>query len=76
MACDIKLYQRPNVYPPLFTLKAHNQMEIYAQVIGDDATAEDHKAIAAHFEKQGDSLQAGRAWLRAGDPTTVCISIV
>ena len=46
-------------------------MDIYAQVIGDDATPDALKAIAAHFEKQGDMLGAGRAWLRAGENTTV-----
>lgn len=45
----------------------HNQMEIYADVIGDDATPEDLIAIAQHFEKTGDILQAGRFWMRAGD---------
>lgn len=50
--------------------QTHNQMDIYAQVIGDDATPEDLKAIAAHFEKQNDLLQAGRAYLRAGDHAT------
>jgi hypothetical protein len=55
--------------------QAHNQMEIFADVIGDDATPEDLAAIAAHFERTGDAFQAGRFWLRAGDHAKVCVCV-
>nr|XP_002124215.1 WD repeat-containing protein 19-like [Ciona intestinalis] len=38
----------------------HGQMEIYAEIIGEDATKEDFKSIAVHFENEKNHLMAGK----------------
>lgn len=49
-----------------FTMaKAHNQMALYADIIGPDATKEDFLNIARHFEETGNHLQAGKFFLKA-----------
>ena len=45
----------------------HNQMAIYEEVIGDDATPSDLQAIAQFFDNRGATLQAGSFWQKAGD---------
>jgi len=45
--------------------KAHNQMELYADIIGADATKEDFLNIAGHFEETNNHLQAGKFFLKA-----------
>lgn len=45
----------------------HNQMEQYADIIGEDATPEDYIAIAKHYESTGKPLQCGNFFFKAGD---------
>ncbi|XP_038055636.1 WD repeat-containing protein 19-like isoform X2 [Patiria miniata] len=41
----------------------HNQMEIYADIIGEDATQEDYQSIALYFENEKNHLMAGKFFL-------------
>ena len=45
--------------------KAHNQMELYADIIGSDATQEDYLNIADYFEGAGNHFLAGKFFLKA-----------
>ena len=45
--------------------KAHNQMELYADIIGSDATSEDYINIANYFEEAGNHFLAGKFFLKA-----------
>ena len=45
--------------------KAHNQMELYADIIGTDATNEDYLSIADYFEEAGNHFLAGKFFLKA-----------
>ena len=45
--------------------KAHNQMELYADIIGSDATPEDYLNIADYFEEAGNHFLAGKFYLKA-----------
>ena len=45
--------------------KAHNQMELYADIIGSDATTEDYLNIADYFEEAGNHFLAGKFFLKA-----------
>ena len=45
--------------------KAHNQMELYADIIGSDATPEDYLNIADYFEETGNHFLAGKFFLKA-----------
>ncbi|XP_031560697.1 WD repeat-containing protein 19-like [Actinia tenebrosa] len=45
--------------------QAHNQMEQYADIIGDDATKEDYSSIAMYFENQKQYFLAGKFYLKA-----------
>ncbi|XP_076826013.1 WD repeat-containing protein 19-like isoform X2 [Clavelina lepadiformis] len=38
----------------------HGQMETYAEIVGDDATMEDFKSIAVHFENDKNHFMAGK----------------
>jgi len=43
----------------------HNEMETYAQALGEDGTKEDYLAIAEHYEKN-------KEWARAGKYYGIC----
>ncbi|KAK7098094.1 WD repeat-containing protein 19-like [Littorina saxatilis] len=43
--------------------QTHNQMEIYADIIGSDATPEDYQSIAVHFENEKNHFMAGKFFL-------------
>lgn len=45
--------------------KTHKQMELYADIIGSDATAEDYLNIANYFEETGNHFLAGKFFLKA-----------
>jgi WD repeat-containing protein 19 len=45
----------------------HDQLDIYAQVLGETGDADDYKRIAKDFEAKGNLLEAGRYLSRAGD---------
>lgn len=45
--------------------QAHNQMEQYADIIGDDAVADDYASIALYFENQKQHFLAGKFFLKA-----------
>lgn len=44
----------------------HNQMEQYAEIIGDSATADDYTSIAVYFENKTDNFLAGKFFYLAG----------
>lgn len=44
----------------------HDQMERYADIIGENATEEDYKSMAVYFENQHQSLLAGKFFMFAG----------
>ncbi|XP_023685243.1 WD repeat-containing protein 19 isoform X1 [Paramormyrops kingsleyae] len=44
----------------------HGQMEVYADIIGSDATMEDYQSIALHFEGEKKHLQAGCFFQKCG----------
>ncbi len=46
--------------------KQHGKMALFADIIGEDASAEDYHSIAMYFESERNSLQAGRFFYRAG----------
>ena len=44
----------------------HNQMEQYAEIIGDNATPDDYNSIALYFENKNDYFLAGKFFYLAG----------
>ncbi|KAI0219651.1 WD repeat-containing protein 19 [Lamellibrachia satsuma] len=46
--------------------QSHDQMEIYAEIIGSDATPEDYQSIALYFENEKNHFLAGKFFLLAG----------
>ncbi|XP_064419402.1 WD repeat-containing protein 19 isoform X2 [Latimeria chalumnae] len=44
----------------------HNQMEVYADIIGSDATSEDYQSIALYFEGEKKHFLAGKFFLLCG----------
>jgi len=48
------------------TAKLHSQMEVYAEIVGDQATDEDFLSIALHFESENNHLMAGKFFLKCG----------
>ncbi|XP_046339799.1 WD repeat-containing protein 19-like isoform X2 [Haliotis rufescens] len=46
--------------------QSHNQMEIYADIIGSDATPEDYQSIAVHFENEKNHYLSGKFFLLSG----------
>ncbi|XP_046901307.1 WD repeat-containing protein 19 isoform X3 [Hypomesus transpacificus] len=44
----------------------HRQMELYADIIGSEATQEDYQSIALYFEAEKTHLQAGRFFQKCG----------
>jgi len=47
--------------------QTHDQMEQYAEIIGENATPSDYHNIGVHFESQRQSLQAGKFFMLAGE---------
>eukprot|EP00053_Salpingoeca_punica_P013406 m.121269 g.121269 ORF g.121269 m.121269 type:complete len:1367 (-) comp16199_c0_seq2:1475-5575(-) len=45
----------------------HNRMDIYAKAVGEGANLEDLQNIALNFEKQGNTLEAGKFFSKAGE---------
>jgi WD repeat-containing protein 19 len=46
--------------------KQHGKMDLFADIIGDEASTEDYHSIAVYFESERNSLQAGRFFAKAG----------
>ncbi|EDQ85531.1 uncharacterized protein MONBRDRAFT_34239 [Monosiga brevicollis MX1] len=46
--------------------KQHNQLDLYAEALGDAGTPEVYKQIAEDYDRLGNGLQAGRFFLQAG----------
>lgn len=44
----------------------HGKMNLFAEIIGDEATPEDYNSMALHFESEKNGLQAGRFYYKAG----------
>ncbi len=44
----------------------HGKMDLFAGIVGDDATVEDYNSMALHFEAERNNLQAGRFFSKAG----------
>ncbi len=44
----------------------HGKMALFAEIVGDEASAEDFNSMALHFEAEKNSLQAGRFYYKAG----------
>uniref|UniRef100_A0A3P8UWS2 WD repeat-containing protein 19 n=1 Tax=Cynoglossus semilaevis TaxID=244447 RepID=A0A3P8UWS2_CYNSE len=44
----------------------HGQMEVYADIIGSEATVEDYQSIALYFEGEKKHLQAGKFFQKCG----------
>ena len=42
-------------------------MDLFADIVGEDATPEDNHSIAVYFEGEKNYLQAGRFYHRAGE---------
>ena len=49
--------------------KQHGKMDLFADIIGDEASTEDYHSIAVYFESERNSLQAGRFFAKAGQPS-------
>ncbi|KAK6172308.1 hypothetical protein SNE40_015995 [Patella caerulea] len=49
--------------------QTHNQMEVYADIIGPDATPEDYQSIAVYFENEKNNFLAGKFFLLSGQYT-------
>ncbi|CAF94207.1 unnamed protein product, partial [Tetraodon nigroviridis] len=49
----------------------HGQMEVYADIIGPEATQEDYQSIALYFAGERKHLQAGRFFQKCGQYTRV-----
>jgi WD repeat-containing protein 19 len=47
------------------TARQHDLLDVLAQFLGDDASAEDYNFIAQHYERQQNSLQAAEFYLKA-----------
>merc|ERR1719266_40092 len=45
----------------------HGKMDLFAQIVGDEATPEDYHSIAVYFETEKNHLQAGRFYNQAGE---------
>ena len=45
----------------------HAKMDLFADIVGEDATPEDNHSIAVYFETERNHLQAGRFYQRAGE---------
>ena len=56
------------------TAKLHSQMEVYAEIVGDQATDEDFLSIALHFESENNHLMAGKFFLKCGKYHKVCLN--
>ena len=40
--------------------RQHGKMDLFAEIVGDEATREDYNSMALHFEAEKNSMQAGR----------------
>lgn len=45
----------------------HNQMEQYAEIIGENATPEDYNSIAFYFENKNEHFLAGKFFYLSGN---------
>ena len=50
----------------------HGQMQLFAEILGDQAQASDYNKIAAYYEKERNLLLAGKFFALAGQHTKVC----
>lgn len=46
--------------------RTHGKMELYAEILGSDATPEDYKSVALHFENERNHFLAGKFYYLAG----------
>ena len=51
--------------------RAHGKMELYADILGDDATTEDYSSLAVHFDNEKNNFLAGKFYYKAGNHTKV-----
>ena len=49
----------------------HRQMEVYADIIGSDATPEDYQSIAVYFDNERNHFLAGKFFLLSGQYSKV-----
>jgi WD repeat-containing protein 19 len=57
---------RTHVLEFIFHLPSTGKMALFADIVGDEASAEDFNSMALHFEAEKNSLQAGRFFFKAG----------
>ncbi|XP_045115021.1 WD repeat-containing protein 19-like isoform X2 [Portunus trituberculatus] len=46
--------------------RTHGKMELYAEILGSDATPEDYKSVALHFENERNHFLSGKFYYLAG----------
>jgi WD repeat-containing protein 19 len=46
--------------------QTHGKMDLYARYVGNSASADDFSSVALVFEKEGNFLQAGHFFIKAG----------
>lgn len=46
--------------------RTHGKMELYAEILGSDATADDYKSLALHFDNERNHYLSGRFYYLAG----------
>ncbi|KAF2362334.1 Tetratricopeptide-like helical domain [Trinorchestia longiramus] len=46
--------------------RAHGKMELYAEILGDDASIADYNSLALHFDNEKNHLLAGKFYYKAG----------
>lgn len=56
--------------------QAHDKMEVYADIIGEDATRQDYQSIALFFENRKNHFLAGKFFLYAGQYQRVQIFFI
>lgn len=59
--------------------RAHGKMELYADILGDDASVEDYTSLALHFDNEKNPFLAGKFYYKAGQYGKVscaCINYV
>jgi WD repeat-containing protein 19 len=46
--------------------RAHGKMELYADILGDDASVSDYASLALHFDNEKNHYLAGKFYYKAG----------
>ena len=47
--------------------RTHGKMELYAEILGADATPEDYKSVALHFDNERNHFLSGKFYYLAGN---------